>query len=90
MPMVAYLRTSYSYTGDQFSDLGEGGPIDQYGIWNASFGLSDEDDKYRVTFTVRNILDKSYVSLNTSNGQRLLIPRDADRYVGVNLRIRLD
>lgn len=90
VPMVAYLRTSYSYTGDQFSDLGEGGPIDQYGIWNASFGLSDEDDKYRVTFTVRNILDKSYVSLNTSNGQRLLIPRDADRYVGVNLRIRLD
>ncbi|TXG85169.1 MAG: TonB-dependent receptor [Sphingomonadales bacterium] len=90
VPMVAYLRTSYSYTGDQFSDLGEGGPIEQYGIWNASFGLSDEDDKYRVTFTVRNILDESYIALNTSAGQRLLIPRDADRYVGVNLRIRLD
>jgi iron complex outermembrane receptor protein len=37
---------------------------------------------------VRNILDESYILLNTSNFQRLLIPRDADRYAGVNLRAR--
>lgn len=83
-----YFRTSYSYTGDQFSDLGEGGPINHYGIWNASLGFSDADDNYRLTFIIRNIADESYVSLNTSNGQRLHIPRDADRYVGATLRVR--
>ncbi len=84
-----YASTAYSFTGDQFSDLGQGGPLESYGIWNASLGLSDPDDRYRLTFVVRNILDESYVLLNTSNGQRLHIPRDADRYVGVTLRARV-
>jgi iron complex outermembrane receptor protein len=83
-----YLRTNYSYTDDQFSDLGLGGPIDSYGMWNASIGFSDADDNYRMTFMVRNISDESYVLLNTSAGQRLHIPRDADRYAGASLRFR--
>ena len=82
----AYFRTNYSYTGDQFSDLGEGGPIDSYGIWNASVGVGPADDAWRMTFMLRNITDESYVLLNTSAGQRLHIPRDADRYGGVSLR----
>ncbi|MBA4747354.1 MAG: TonB-dependent receptor [Sphingopyxis sp.] len=82
-----YANTSYNFTDDQFSDLGNAGPIDSYGIWNASLGFSDTDDKYRLTFHVRNITDKSYVLLNTSAGQRLHIPRDADRYAGVTLRV---
>lgn len=81
-----YLRTNYSYTGSQFSDLGESGPLDSYGMWNASLGFSDADDNYRVTFMVRNITDESYVLLNTSAGQRLHIPRDADRYAGASIR----
>jgi iron complex outermembrane receptor protein len=84
-----YLSTTYSYTGDQFSDLGQAGPLEGYGLLNASIGVSDADDRYRLTFHVRNILDESYVQLNTSNGQRLHIPRDADRYFGVSLRARL-
>jgi iron complex outermembrane receptor protein len=64
------------------------GPIESYGIWNASLGVSDREDKYRLTFHIRNITDESYASLNVSNGQRLQIPRDADRYVGVTLRVR--
>lgn len=84
---VIYANTSYNYTDDQFSDLGNAGPIESYGIWNASLGFSDPDDKYRLTFHVRNITDKSYVLLNTSAGQRLHIPRDADRYAGVTLRV---
>jgi iron complex outermembrane recepter protein len=83
-----YLRTNYSHTDDQFSDLGQGGPIDSYGLWNASIGFSDADDNYRVTFMVRNISDESYVLLNTNAGQRLHIPRDADRYAGASLRFR--
>jgi iron complex outermembrane recepter protein len=89
MAHPVYLSTNYAYTGDQFSDLGEGGPLESYGVLNASLGVSDPDDRYRLTFHVRNALDDSYVLLNTSAGQRLHIPRDADRYVGVTLRAKL-
>lgn len=81
----AYFRTSYNWTDKQFSDLGESGPIESYGIWNASVGFSDQKDMYRVTFMARNITDKSYLLLNTTNLQRLHIPREADRHFGVNL-----
>lgn len=84
-----YANTSYSYTGSQFSDLGQAGPIDSYGIWNASIGISDADDNYRLSLMARNIGDTSYVLLNTGAGQRLHIPRDADRYFGVGLRVKL-
>ncbi|MFN3864535.1 MAG: TonB-dependent receptor [Erythrobacter sp.] len=84
-----YLNTDFRHTSRQFSDLGEAGPIDPYGIWNAAIGFSDADDKYRLTFHARNITDNSYVLLNVSAGQRLQIPRDADRYFGVSLRARM-
>ena len=58
------------------------------GLWCASLGFSDPDDKYRLTFHARNIADESYVLLNVENGRRLQIPRDADRYFGVSLRAR--
>lgn len=83
-----YLNTDFRHTSSQFSDLGNSGPIDSYGIWNASVGVSDPEDKYRLTFHARNIADVGYVLLNVENGRRLQIPRDADRYVGVSLRIR--
>lgn len=83
-----YLNTDFRHTSSQFSDLGQQGPIEAYGIWNASIGVSDPDDKYRVTFHARNITDESYVLLNVENGRRLQIPRDADRYFGVSLRVR--
>lgn len=85
-----YLSSDWHHVSSQFSDLGESGPIDPYGLWNASLGFSDPDDRYRLTFLVKNILDDSYVLLNTSAGQRLMIPRDADRYAGVNLRVRFN
>lgn len=85
---VLYLNTDYRHTSSQFSDLGNVGPIDEYGMWNASVGFSDPEDKYRVTFHARNIADEGYVLLNIENGRRLQIPRDADRYFGVSLRVR--
>jgi iron complex outermembrane recepter protein len=87
--MRLYLDTDFRHVSKQFSDLGESGPIDPYGIWNASVGVSDADDRFRLTFHARNITDESYALLNVSNGQRLQIPRDADRYFGVSLRARL-
>jgi iron complex outermembrane receptor protein len=89
-PVKLYLSSDWHHASRQFSDLGESGPIDAYGIWNASVGVSDPEDKYRLTVLVRNILDDSYVLLNTTAGQRLMIPRDADRYAGVNLRVRFE
>ena len=83
-----YLNTDFRHTSTQFSDLGEQGRIDPFGIWNASIGFSDPDDKYRLTLHARNIADESYVLLNVENGRRLQIPRDADRYFGVSLRVR--
>ena len=87
--MKAYLSTDYRHVSRQFSDLNEVGLIDPYGIWNASIGFSDADDKYRLTLHARNISDTSYVLLSVGNGQRLQIPRDADRYFGVSLRAKM-
>jgi iron complex outermembrane receptor protein len=87
--MRLYLDTDFRHVSKQFSDLGESGPIDPYGIWNASIGFSDAEDRYRLTLHARNITDESYALLNVSAGQRLQIPRDADRYFGVSLRARL-
>lgn len=84
-----YLDTDFRHVSRQFSDLGEQGPIAAYGIWNGSIGFSDPDDNYRVSFLARNITDKAYALLNVSVGQRLQIPRDADRYFGISLRARL-
>lgn len=84
-----HLDTDYRHVSSQFSDLGEQGPIDPYGIWNASIGFSDAADLYRLTFHARNITDQSYALLNVSAGQRLQIPREADRYFGVSLRARI-
>ncbi|MFO6430461.1 TonB-dependent receptor [Erythrobacter sp. W302b] len=88
--VTLYLNTDYRHTSTQFSDLGQSPTtrIDPYGIWNASVGFSDPDDKYRLTFHARNITDESYVLLNIENGRRLQIPRDADRYFGISLRVR--
>jgi iron complex outermembrane receptor protein len=45
--------------------------------------------RYARLVYARNITDESYALLNVSNGQRLQIPRDADRYFGVSLRARI-
>lgn len=87
---VGYFNTNFRQTSSQFSDLGEQGPIEAYGLWNGSIGFSDADDNYRITFHARNILDDSFVQLNIGNGSRLQIPRDADRYFGVSLRARFN
>jgi len=84
-----HLDTDFRHLSSQFSDLGESGPLDGYGIWNASVGFSDPDDRYRLTFHIRNITDESFALLNVGNGQRLQIPREADRYVGISLRARM-
>jgi iron complex outermembrane receptor protein len=80
------------YTDDQYSDLNEV-PITlipSYTTLDLTVAISDKDDRYRVTLVGRNLTDESFAALVTTNGPanapRLQIPREADRYFGVQFR----
>ena len=66
------------------------GTIAGYGLINLSAAIATKDDKYRLTFQVRNLLDQSFAAsiANGGPGQAYLyqIPRDADRYFGITGR----
>ncbi len=91
------LGTQVSLTGDQVSSL-EANPvtrrqitIDGYSIVDANVALVDRDAGWRLNFFVRNLFDESYATLLTPGGPggsiRYLLPRDVDRYFGVNMRV---
>jgi iron complex outermembrane receptor protein len=67
------------------------GTIGAYGLVNLSVGLATPDDRYKLTFQVRNLFDQSFAAsiINGGPGQayRYQIPRDADRYFGVTGRV---
>ena len=67
------------------------GTIDGYGLVNLSAGVGDQDDRFRLTFQVRNLFDQSFAAAIANGGPagsyRYQIPRDADRYYGVTGRI---
>ena len=95
LELNALIRSQFSYTSEQFSDIGSAStgtrwPIDAYALWHGSIGVSDQAEQYRLTFIVRNILDESFVILNTDAGTRLHIPRDADRYFGFNFTTTIE
>jgi iron complex outermembrane receptor protein len=66
------------------------GTIPAYALVNAQIGLVDPDDKWKLTFVVRNLFDKAYAAAIVNGGvggaYRYQIPRDADRYWGVTGR----
>lgn len=68
-----------------------GGLIRGYGIVNASLALIDPNDRFKITFVARNLLDQSYAATIANGGPagayRFQIPRDADRYYGVTAKI---
>lgn len=67
------------------------GTIPAYGLVNVSVGVGDKNDKYRLTFQVRNLFDQSYAAAIVNGGPggsyRYQIPRDADRYWGVTGKV---
>ncbi|MFN3515798.1 MAG: TonB-dependent receptor [Novosphingobium sp.] len=69
----------------------EFGTIPAYALVNASLSLVGKDDKWKLSLMVRNLFDKSYaaaiVNGGVSGSYRYQIPRDADRYWGVSLRV---
>jgi len=64
--------------------------IHSYGLLDLSASLVDHADKYKLTLQVKNVLDQSFSASITTGGPgnalRHIIPREADRYVGVSLR----
>ena len=90
-----HINGSYIYTDEQYSDLpnnvGEFNPaalLPDYGILNASVGLSFKDDAFRVSLIAKNLTDESYVTTYSGDNFRYQIPRDAERYFGVSFKAR--
>ncbi len=91
------LGAQGSYQSSQLSQLDASAAvraattIKAYGLVDLSAGVVDADDRYRVTFQVKNLFDQSFAAAITSGGPggsyRYLIPRDADRYYGVTARV---
>ncbi|MDE1917046.1 MAG: TonB-dependent receptor [Sphingomonadales bacterium] len=63
------------------------GTIGAYALANIQLGVVAPDDKWKITFQVRNLFNQSYVASIINGGPggsyRYQIPRDANRYVGV-------
>ena len=83
--VVAYQSTS-------FADVNEPAAlrIPGYTTVDLSVAVSSADERLRISLIGRNLADKSYTVLKTGGGPggaaRLQIPRDADRYFGIQVR----
>ncbi|MEM9668323.1 MAG: TonB-dependent receptor [Pseudomonadota bacterium] len=93
---AVFLNTTFSHVDEQESLLPGGDPealfpippqslLPDYNLWNLSVGV-EYQERYRLTFIVNNLLDESFVTTNSGDVFRFQIPREADRYVGVNFR----
>lgn len=61
-----------------------------YAIWDAGVRVSTSDDKYSLSFIVKNLTDKQFVTQRIPNGtsfMRQITPRDAERYFGITGRV---
>lgn len=64
--------------------------LPDYDLLDASLGMSFGDGAYRVALVGKNLLDESFVTTFSGDGFRYQIPREADRYFGINLRASFD
>ncbi len=67
------------------------GTIGAYSLVDFQLGLVEKEDRFKLTFIVKNAFDKSFAAAITNGGPggsyRYLIPREADRYFGVTGRV---
>ena len=92
--MSIFWNATYVYTDEQVatlpSNIGEFSPAEilpDYGLLNASIAFSFDDDKYRISLIGKNLTDEQYFSSYSGDGFRYQVPRDADRYFGVQMRM---
>ncbi len=91
--MEVILNASWSRIDDQQSLLpgtnGTFNPVSLlpgYDKVDASVTLSMNDGAYKITGFVKNLFDESFVTTHSGDNFRYQIPRDADRYFGLNFR----
>jgi iron complex outermembrane receptor protein len=86
----------YAYSGEMFSDDLEDPSelIKSHSIWNANVDLHSKNKLQKLSFIIKNIADKSYPSqviccATGAQGDllRYQIPRDHERYIGLNYRV---
>lgn len=57
--------------------------VHDYAMVDLSAAIVDPDDRYRITFLIKNLFDESFASPITSGGQggsfRYIVPREAGR-----------
>jgi len=89
LPFNFKANSSFSYTGEQFSNLGERARefLDERFVWDATVGITNKDETLGLDFIVKNILDDEYATNSRQSAGSLftIIPREANRYVGVKL-----
>ncbi len=94
LPVDFHLTGTYSYTSGQTSDLGNNPllHIHAYDLVNVGIAISDKTDRYRLSLFVNNLFDQSFPLQIATGGPggalRYVIPREADRYAGVSLRVK--
>jgi iron complex outermembrane receptor protein len=85
-----------AYQSEQFADIGRRAALQNrriapYGTLDATVAFVTRDERYRLTLVGRNLTDESYAALLQTGGPagtvRYVIPRDADRYFGAQLRV---
>lgn len=93
--MDVILNGSYVYTDEMFvgapgafATANDPAVLPDYGIVNASVAFSFNDDAYRISLIGKNLTDESFVTTYSGDNFRYQIPRDADRYFGVQLRAK--
>lgn len=94
---MLFANGNYSYQDDiNFSLLANPRTIqDGYGIANFSAGVEGADGGYRITLFVNNAFDEQYATaIGDSSGfyggapvLTQLLPRNAERYLGVKARL---
>jgi iron complex outermembrane receptor protein len=86
------LESDYDYQSKTQYQLTEQPSTIQpaYGVWNADIALLGRENGFQARFLVRNILNQHYSSYlaptNVGGGVGRFVPRDDDRYVGINFR----
>ena len=85
---------SYVYTDEQKATLpsntGEFSPaviLPEYALVNASVIFSFDDDNYQLALIGKNLTDEQHFTSYSGDGFRYQVPRDSDRYFGIQLRM---
>jgi len=89
-PYHVDLGTSYTWQSKVQYDINQSADAIQgaYGLWDASVSLVDEANKLRVSLIGKNLGNRYYTVTKVAAGTyvRQIVPRDAERYFGINIR----